>query len=166
MEKIIELCKKLNALAKQGVGGEKHNAAQMLKKLMEKHDISIDEIEQNKVESFMFNPRNKRLFMQIAASVLGSDFKAYRYKRKKGVWMDLFLNEYLEIEAKYAFYQRAYNKELKKLVAAFTMRNNLYPKDGSKEERKLSPKELAELMQIYEMSKGLDRHHFNKQITN
>lgn len=165
MNKIIDLCKKLNALAKQGVGGEKHNAAQMLQKLLEKHGITLDEIQENEMRAFKFVPRNKKLFANVAASVVGAEYNMYSYRGQKGIWMDLFPNQYLEIEAKYAFYQRAYNQELKRMVRAFIMRNDLYPQDGGTEQRELTSKELEELLQIYEMSKGLDRHHYNKQIS-
>lgn len=45
MEKYIELAKKLKELADRGTGGEKVNAEQQLTRLMEKHGITLEDIE-------------------------------------------------------------------------------------------------------------------------
>lgn len=166
MQKIIDLCKKLNALAKGGVGGEKHNAAQMLQKLLEKHAISINDIEEEVKKRFCFKPKNSQLLVQVAATVIGT-VNAYTLRGRKGVYMDLTTAQYIEIEAKYSFYQSAYNKELKKMVKAFVMKNKLYAdRPEGMEQKPLTDKELAELWDIAQMAQGLDRHHYNKQIAN
>ncbi len=51
-DKALELARKLNELAKRGEGGEKINAESMLKKIMEKHGFTIDDIEK-KPKSFI-----------------------------------------------------------------------------------------------------------------
>ena len=54
MSKNIELAKKLKALADKGIGGEKSNAEAMLNNLMKKHNITIEEIEGEKLMDFFF----------------------------------------------------------------------------------------------------------------
>jgi hypothetical protein len=46
-EQILERAQKLKALASRGVGGEKDNAARMLKEYQAAHGISDDEINEN-----------------------------------------------------------------------------------------------------------------------
>ncbi len=55
MDKYIELAKKLKAHADRGFDGEKINAEKMLNRLLEKHGITIEDIEQDKKSDYFFN---------------------------------------------------------------------------------------------------------------
>lgn len=69
--KHIELGKKLKALSEQGIGGEKTNAEKMLNSLLKKHNISIEDIEGEKVDYYYFKIKKDdvRLWSQIVKSV-------------------------------------------------------------------------------------------------
>lgn len=82
-EKTIQRIKKLQALAERGVGGEKTTAEKMLKKMLEKNGISsLDELEKDEVEYFLFSYRGRheiKLLKQCMYKVMGcSDHRRVR----------------------------------------------------------------------------------------
>lgn len=72
MSKIIELAKKLKALADRGEGGEKVNAENKLQQLIKKYGITTEEIEGEQQHDYFFKiktTRERKLWMQIVALV-------------------------------------------------------------------------------------------------
>ena len=70
---IPERLKGVYALALNGVEGEKQSAKKILDKLLEKYNLSIEDIEEEQVEIFAFTYRGKwqkSLLIQIAYKVL------------------------------------------------------------------------------------------------
>lgn len=93
-EKTMSRIKKLQALAERGVGGEKDTAKKKLEKLLYENGItSLDELEEDKVEYFLFSYKGKHeilLLKQCVYKVLGAgaDRTAYRsrgYRQKMGL---------------------------------------------------------------------------------
>jgi len=72
-DKIIELLKKINALAKRGVDGERENAAQRLEYLMGKYGVTFDMLEADtkKEREFVVLQDQQKFFSQIVYSVCG-----------------------------------------------------------------------------------------------
>jgi hypothetical protein len=89
MDKIIELAQKIKALADRGIGGEKLNAQQQLKRIMKKYNISTADIEGDKKEFVAFKVKREScaLFDQVVSTVLGVDFELYTDKRKRNCTM-------------------------------------------------------------------------------
>ena len=55
-EKTLDRIKKLQALAERGVGGERETAQKKLQKMLEDNKIiSLEELEEDKVEYFLFS---------------------------------------------------------------------------------------------------------------
>lgn len=168
--KIIETAKKLKELAERGEGGEKHNAEYYLNKHLKKHNLTLEDILQDKKELRVFTIKNKndlRFFTQVASSVLGD----FTYKTlKKIIGIELTASEFFEIEGKFDFYSKAYQKELEIFYAAFIQRNHLYKKpsddDTKKEFKELTPEKKEELYRVLEMSNTIKHHKFNKEIGN
>lgn len=183
MEKILELARKLKALSGQGVGGEKTNATQKLIQLCEKHGIPLSEItdEEPSRDHEVWVEKDPSLewkfFVQTAASVLGHDFKAGRYLHayrkgqkyagKRRCYLHCTSSEFIEIQAKHAFFYRHFMDEVHVLYKAFIQTNKLYTKsDPNKqsEERELTDEEKAEMGKVMNMMQGLDRKIFHKQL--
>src|ERR1700722_391802 len=78
-DNILELAKKLKTLSDIGIGGEKENAASFLKRLMDKHHITVEQIEgeKNNWHEFKCNGKwsklSKDFVSQVISSIMGSD---------------------------------------------------------------------------------------------
>lgn len=176
-EKIISLAKKLHALALNGIGGEKENAAAMLDRLMKQHSITFDMLEgiEKKEYTFLIELENKKFFYQICASVLGNNYDAYIYKKerskKRTIKVVCTAADAVEIEAKYDFYLKAWQSDLEVFYSAFIQKNHIYRKETDEEreqrmanEKELTPEELDDLMKQRDLMRAMNKHHFAKQI--
>lgn len=175
--KLITLLKKLKALADRGIGGEKLNAERMLHDLMLLHKISIEDIEGVKKQRFDFDVPFKydKLFWQIVSNVIvdwNSRYTTYRhFKRKFGV--EMTHAEHLEIEAKFDFYCKDFEEQMKIFTSAYILKNKLTPtyseerraiKDREDEDRELSNREREKLFKISMMMNGVDKAKYQKRI--
>ena len=168
MSNILELAKKLKALADRGVGGEKLNAERMLTDLLRKHNISIEEVEEPDRSDREFDCQKKQesIMMGCIYSVMGKDVDVFRYRRKKTGYIVACTNaEYLEIEASFAFFWRHYEDELKIFERAFVQKNKLIPFDADSYDRaELTPEEERELNKTLAMMEMMDRKRFRKAL--
>ena len=174
----FKLAKKLYALSKQGVGGEKDNAAEMLEKLCKKHNISMEDLEDEVKREREFSIKKdeyiKRLFFQVVFSVVDRDRDVLTYtnsksERKKG-YKSYFINltdyEFLEITSKYEFYLDKYTQDADIFFSAFIQRNRLFPKTRASNDEELSEEEQERIMKVLSMASNLDKHEFLKRIEN
>lgn len=171
MSKYIELAKKLNELAKRGVGGEKDNATAMLNALMKKHKISMTDIEGEAVcrHYFSVNTQNSQFFAQIVGNV-NRDLKNYRIsgRGKLNRMVECNVAEGVEIRAKFNFYWKAYEEDLNIFYSAFIQKNKLYRANDPDEElepgKPMTIEEKVRAYKIANMTEGLDRHNYLKQL--
>jgi len=175
MSKHIELARKLKALADKGTGGEKINAEVMLNALMEKHGITIEEIEGEKIEDYFFNIEKHRqpLWHQIVKHTNYS-IKCYGELPKESIdkyllagnWMiSCTASEYIEIEAKCDFYQRLYDEETNIFYGAFLRANDLLVKNPNKEEKEMTLEEYEKWKRVNDMAGNITIGQFRKQIS-
>lgn len=175
MEKIIELLKKLKALAEGGVGGEKNNAEKMLTSMMKKHGITMDMLQDNirRRKIFKITKIQRKVFMQVASSVLGKRTSFWHNPKSKAVNKEYEIEvteiEFLEIKAKFDFYWKAYEEELSIFTSAFIHKNKLFPKpsdedEDEEEERELSREEKQRILKISQMMQGMESRSFLKQL--
>lgn len=172
MSKILELAKKLKALADKGVGGEAVNAAKKLELICLKHGINLEDLDDEKLQMGWFNvrPEQRKFFIQVVSSVLGNDFDTYSRlkngkKIKDVVGIELKPAQIAEIEMKFSFYWRAYQEEHDIFYRAFIQTNQLYVK-GSSAQKDLSAEEEEKLLRILAMAQALKKHQFRKQLAN
>lgn len=175
-DKIIELAKKLHALAERGVDGEKEAAAKMLDRMMKKHKLTMEMLIGSDVKEHKFKvlATDKKFFIQIVASIMGRNADLYSYVNEKGKYRNLTLNctaaDAVLVEAKFAFFKKAYEKEQAVFYRAFIQQNRLYTKpddnDEGEDDEPLTPEQKAELYRMAQMMQGMDRHIFTKQIGN
>jgi hypothetical protein len=160
-EKQVELAKKLNALAKSGVGGEKTNAAAMLDRLIKKYGIDFNEIDSDQrfEREFKFQSKTKKLFVQICFKVIGKSVEFYKWQGRKGNYYVIKCNEfeYIQIKEYYSFYSKLLKQEIERFEKAFIIKNNLLPDDAeSYDTSKMSREELFELKQILQIMSGIE----------
>jgi len=121
-QNIIDLAKKLKALAEQGVGGEKENASAMLQRLMDKHGITIDSISNDVKKRRWFTVKTTQLkfLRQVVSSVIGGDYSYFVHPNVKSeIAFELTDAEYIEVEAKFDFYWRKYKEDMEIFYSAF-----------------------------------------------
>lgn len=177
--KIMELVKKLKALAEQGVGGEKENAAVILDRYMHEYKITWDMLndEVRKEHTFEIKAEQAKFFSQIAKHVVGQGtsifYRTYQVKNKRVNQVRMVTctdAEYIEICSKLEFYWKKYQEDLDVFYRAFIHKNKLFSKpvdtNEEEEEKPLTPKEKADLMRLISMMDGLERHTFHKQLEN
>ncbi len=170
MYNILELAKKLKALADKGVGGEAVNAAKKLELICLKHGINLEDLDDDKLQMGWFNvkPQQRKFFIQVVASVLGSDFSTYSQlkngkKIKDVLGIESKPAQIAEVEMKYTFYWRAYQEELAIFYRAFIQTNQLYVK-GSSAQKDLTPEEEEMLERTLAMAQAMRKHEFRKQL--
>ncbi|HXP52140.1 MAG TPA: hypothetical protein VN922_19445 [Bacteroidia bacterium] len=178
MSKIIELAKKLKALAERGVGGEKVNAEKMLQDLLKKHNITLDVIEGDVINDYYVNltktyPDNIAFLSQIVRHV-NHDIPMYGpFPKKEIKIMGLKGNylisctvvEYIEINAKLEFYKRLFNEEIKIFFEAFVKANNIYSSEAPRSASELSPEEYERWKRSSKLAENIKKESFNKQIS-
>lgn len=177
MNKYIELARKLKALADKGVGGEKTNAEKMLVDLMNKHQLTLADIDGEEVKEYFFKVDEEfnDLFYQITKSV-NRDIPVYRYTKsivrqhilKGNHEIKCTVAEYIEIEQSFDIYCKLYKEELKTFYEAFIHANSIYPKtkeDEKKSLHELSDEEIEKWMQKVLMAQNIKKANIKKQLT-
>lgn len=171
MSKIEDRLRKLLALAEGGVGGEKVNAQRMLESMLEKHDMSVEDISDDLIETYWFKYKGKlekRLLYQIINSVSkNADLWKHR-KRRETTGADVTKTQMLEIELKFECYKKALNDDIDSLFTAFIHTNKIYPLsdevDDEDESELQTPEEKARLFKIAQMMQGMDKVEILKSI--
>lgn len=113
------LLKKIRTLAERGVGGEAENAEKLLAHMMEKYDISEDELDADIRERNDFEyhgKEQKKILRQVVYKVTGGNayelyYTATGRKVKTQLGADCTPAEKVEIEYLFDFYKRLWEKE-------------------------------------------------------
>ncbi len=172
MSKEEELIQKIKALANEGVAGERENAQQMLERLCAKYNISLDSLDDEQLKDFDISWKDhweRTLLSQVKFSVIGNiedDKGLWIYKKSKNKgFLRCTKAEFLEIQAKFNFYKYHWKKDLQTFYDAWVQKNNIFPPKNkvkpSEEDRDLTEDDLK----VLKLACSLDRHDYNKQIT-
>ena len=164
MSKYIELAKKLKALAERGEDGERANAQALLKRLMHKHGITADMIEQETTEMHYFNVDEKYewLLLQICAVVMQSG------KIQRAIFPKEVIEEHslpgnigiictsaqcIEIDCIYSILQPHYEKEVGLFRVAFLYKHNLLYDSGEQKQSEYTTREQDRIIRIAQQVK-------------
>lgn len=171
----IERMKKILALARRGVGGEKATAEAMLDKLLQKYGMTVadlDEVAQPTTRrEFKYSTDfERRLLSQIVAFVLGTtSITSWRRrdKRSRTVRFDLTALQFAEVDVRYTAYRKVLSKDLEKtterVYQAFVQANDLGVRsagDASNDE----PMNMDELMAIMALMQTMRPTPIHRQI--
>lgn len=166
-EKTIELAKKIKALADRGIGGEKANAIELLEKFLQRNNLTIEQIEEVERSDRLFKVKKNqiRILLQIMRKVMGSEISFYQSARyRNGLIAECTMLEYVEIQAMFEFYWKAYEKELDIFTSAFIYKNELYANDKSRALSDLSREEKERFYKTARLMEGMDKNHYLKPI--
>lgn len=130
-EKVQAKLRKLQALAERGVGGEKETAQRMLEKLLARHGLSVEDLDDERRKIRWFPAPTKfdaRLAGQIMAKVCNTDEPGiYGNKsRPKQVGVEVTPSEAIEFELHYDTLRRALAEHFKDAFSAFVQANRLF----------------------------------------
>lgn len=161
-DKYLELARKLHALAERGIGGEAHNAEALLERLLKKHSITIEELnnERRSRRQFDFKTKEQRQFLlQVVGSVIGKHTSYYVRKGVRGkLSIDLNTVEHIEVLLRYEHYWNLWLEELDLFYNAFIQANKLYAKPGTDRDApalERTPEEWERLRRMAEMMRGI-----------
>ena len=127
-----EKLKKIRELAERGIDGEKEQARKMYERLLEKYEISDEEIA-DKLEMHWFRYKTEleeSLLVRVFYAVTGSE-EHYGYKgpysRRKERGVLCTEAEAAEIDLLFSFYREEIKRELTPFMIAFFHQNKLRP---------------------------------------
>ena len=170
MSKYLELARKINELAKRGVGGERDAAEIQLKKLMAKHGITMLEIEGEKEEEYRVKCEKEdyKFFCQVVGSVRGS---VCAHHSLGYAYFDCTAAEFAEIEIKFKFYRVRLKDTMQAAYSAFIAVNELYKFETEEEKQERWKREAIEgrkrtdiEKKAEQMARGLRPEEFHKQL--
>lgn len=173
-EEQIQRLKKLLSLAERGVGGEAENARRILDQLLDKYNITLDDLRSNNVRERAFPYKTKdefHLFIQILANIFGTTSEVFtkaKYNtRKKQLYVELSDLDFIDLSNMWSFYRAQFNKERKRLFAdmfsAFVMKHNIYSRDP-KDPGENSEPDWDRLERIFNLSKSMEDVQYRKAL--
>jgi hypothetical protein len=124
--KIIELAKKIKALAEKGKGGERIAAKEKLERICLKYKISFSELTPTvEVKDFYFiinDPNERDLLINISCMIL--DVPGLKWKEKNDcVKMSITHDNYKDIYNAFEYYKKMYNDYKRYIMQGIIMRN-------------------------------------------
>ena len=160
--KITAKLKKLLALAERGVGGEQTTAKKMLIAMLEKHHISIDELNDNTIKTHWFKYKGqieRKLLSQIMYAVCRNKSTWKSTIKRETLGADATKNQAIEIALKFNTYKAALNDDIKILVSAFIQKNDIFPEtnDNDEEDQDISTEEMQRLFKLEQMMQAIDK---------
>ena len=124
--KIIELAKKIKALAEKGKGGERNAAKEKLERICQKYNISESELstsDETKNYYIVINDSNEReLLINVCCMIL--DVPGFKWKEKNNcVCINITQPEYENINNAFEYYRDMYNDYKRYLMQGIISRN-------------------------------------------
>ena len=124
--KILELAKKIKALAEKGKGGERNAAKEKLERICQKYNISDSELsisEETKNYYIVINDKNERdLLINVSCMIL--DVPGFKWKEKnKCICIHITQSEYENINNAFEYYRDMYNDYKRYLMQGIISRH-------------------------------------------
>jgi len=124
--KIIELAKKIKALAEKGKGGERNAAKEKLERICQKYNISESELSISDVTKnyyIVINDSNEReLLINVCCMIL--DVPGFKWKEKNNcVCINITQPEYENINSAFEYYRDMYNDYKRYLMQGIISRH-------------------------------------------
>jgi hypothetical protein len=124
--KILELAKKIKALAEKGKGGERNAAKEKLERICQKYNISDSELsisEETKNYYIVINDKNERdLLINVSCMIL--DVPGFKWKEKNNcICIHITQSEYENINNAFEYYRDMYNDYKRYLMQGIISRH-------------------------------------------
>lgn len=149
---------KLYELAKRGVDGEKENAEFMLNKLLDKHGLTIQDIDQEtpKKRWYKYTTNlSKKIISQIVFKVINND-SVYSVRGYKEVVAEVTDYQHIQILELIDFHLENFNKERKQFLndftSAYVQKHRLFRDTKDEDVRGRKPLSIEEKQALWRMS--------------
>lgn len=171
MESIRGRLLKIKALAENGYEGEAKAARHLLEKVLEKHNMTFEDLAQEELKKREFRvPRDMNyLFAHVVAQIIGAKRarKITYYTNKPSMkYCEVTDLEYLEIANMFDFHFRQLKKEIEKqkklTTTAYIYKHKLTVDDGRVSDS--SSTNTKDLLTIVSLMKNMDNVYYRKQL--
>lgn len=183
-QRIIDLGRKLLALATRGVDGERENAERMLTAFLAKHDLTRSDIEPSIRSRRVITDVNsnvKQVFLNLCANIVGHKVKINKCNGRFYYAVEMNDEEFAIFSERWPVYKKAIAleikkkrqqqaKELKLVSSAFISKHGLYSEDiedseDSEDSDKMpTPEEIEEILAMLRMREKMDDINFHKKL--
>lgn len=182
-ERIIELGRKLLALATRGVDGERENAERILQAFLDKHGLTRAEIEPSiRTRRYVkdVNTNVKQVFINLCANIVGHKVKINKCNGRFYYAVEMNDEEWAIFSERWPVYRKAIAleikkkkqqqaKELKLVSSAFISKHSLYSEDRDNEDEEPSdkmptPEEIEEILAMLRMREQMEDINFYKRL--
>lgn len=178
----IELAKKLKALAghQTAQGNEKANAEKLLIETLERHGLTLADLEDDKIEPYLFrvnSDHERRFLIQVFASVVGGDglrekwrvlkLNRRQYKLKPTdiiVEIKCVKHEKILLFERWSFFWHHYQNEFELFYSAFIQKNELYANPKRTTHSKSDDVDWDEIRRLERMMRGIEKKTMIKTI--
>lgn len=186
-EDIIDKILKVKALAERGFEGEKTNAERMLNELMQKYNISDDDIDAEKKELYLFDTENN-MFLQLFVQIYHLNYGREREildgnkipKKLKKEWAGYGFGdangnvaikctkaEFIELKILFDIYKEDLKIQYDTFLYAYFIKNNLLLQPSKDDEQKETSKEdIKKTLKAMQMSESIEKKEIHKMIEN
>lgn len=161
MELLIDKLRKIEALARSGIGGEKETAQRMLDALCKKYGITLDQIISVEKKPYRFTFKDKLDVMLLSHVVMSvcQTHKIMNWKRGRAMYFELTKAQAIDVEDCFRHYRKAWRSQLKDMMAAFVNANHLFPPNeegDDKPKNEHTPDSRAQAMRIGQLMQGMN----------
>lgn len=168
---IIDRLKKIKKLSEQGYKGEARQAQAHLQRLLEKHGLTHQDIEDNEKKVFYLKYttiNEEKLIIQIAAKFQLDSYGVKRNRKTiKEIGFETTAFVYAEIAEMYAWHRKNFKEELEIFKSAYISKHRLFEEKKSSdkigEKPELTVKEKQRLWKIALMREGISGTSYKKQ---
>lgn len=149
--------RKLQALAERGVGGEKAYARRMLEKMLERHGLTLDSLEEERRSTYWFKVKSRverSLALQVAGKVCQVNKINYliNKSRRNQIGFKLTPAEAIEFEIYFDTMRKALGEHLQVAFEAFVQANRLFGPSADTDE---SPNLTDDDLRMLEMAAAI-----------
>lgn len=164
----IDKIKYIYELSINGERGEKKAAANKLKVLLEKYNLTLEDITgEEKIKTHyvsFYESFEKSLFHQTAFK-FGCESGRILTKGKR-LYVECTPSQFIDIDRYWQAYKRDYKAQLKIFQSAFIQKNEIFPvtDDDESDDKPLSAKEKEDLFKLMSMMDSIDTTKVNLEI--
>lgn len=170
METIKDKLKKIKALSEQGYFGEAENAKLLLNRMLEKYNLSLNDLKNDEliVRKFKVERMFNTVFVHIVAKITGDRYRdIFYYKGKPSVQhIQLTDYEFVEIQQMFDFHKKQYKKEFEKQILiikkAYIHKHNLAQDSTGDSESK--DVDMDEIRNILSAMDRMEDRFYHKQL--
>lgn len=166
METLIDRLKKIEALAKGGLEGERENAQRMLDELCARYGVTLEQLADQEKRMHWFPVRGKQakeLFRCVLVHVVQTRQIRHRIKAD-GYECELTTAQAADVRECWGHYREAWKEQMNDVFAAFIHRNRIYgPAKDSDDEPELNAEQRAAAERVMDLMRGMQPKRWDRR---